>query len=146
MREFRQSIWYFHKKGHYVVVTTNGTIKKNGSGVMGRGIAAQAAKRYPELPAILGEHIKKNGNVVGLDEQHKIIFFPVKHDWWEAADIALIEKSAKELAVLAENLDGKIYSVRPGCGNGGLLWDDVKDIIEPYFGDRIFLVNPPQAS
>lgn len=64
-----------------ICITTNGFVKKDGTCVMGRGIARQAAKRWPDLPKILGNHIKQKGNVVGVlleESGTKIVSFPVK--------------------------------------------------------------------
>src|SRR3990167_85682 len=87
-----------------VVITTNGYVKNNGQAVMGRGCAKEAANRWPFLPMILGEAIEKFGNEVfiwglqDLDENseqirfNNIITMPVKYNWWEPADLNLIEK------------------------------------------------------
>lgn len=38
MREINGSnIWDFYNKGFWIAITTNGTVKKNGEAVMGRG-------------------------------------------------------------------------------------------------------------
>jgi hypothetical protein len=48
-----------------------------------------------------------------------LITFPVKHTWWEAADLDLIERSARELLKMIEvkKIQEAIYLPRPGCGN-----------------------------
>lgn len=64
-----------------ICITTNGFVKNNGDGVMGRGIALQFSKLIPSLPTLLGNHIKTNGNVVGVLTSYDgtdIISFPVK--------------------------------------------------------------------
>jgi len=45
-------------------ITTNGFIKSNGTCVMGRGCAKEAASKWLELPGRLGDLIKKMGNMV----------------------------------------------------------------------------------
>jgi len=50
MQEITGDIWEQHKLGRWIVITTNGAIKNDGSCVMGRGVAKQAADKYPELP------------------------------------------------------------------------------------------------
>jgi len=128
-------------------ITTNGFVKKNGEGVMGRGIAKQAANRFPNLPAAVGWQLQMKGNHVAnvlgiLDVDY--ITFPVKHNWWEKADFALIKRSAEELVVMADSYRGvwnRILLPRPGCGNGGLRWDDVQPILEPILDDRFMIVS-----
>lgn len=151
MKEIRGDIWDYHKQGHWIVITTNGNVKENGEAVMGGGpksIALQAAKRFPDLPCLVGALIKKEGNHVFMGYSHYLLTFPVKHNWWEKADLALIERSTKELYTLwmeesKGGLGGKeeVYMVRPGCGNGRLDWKDVKPILEKYLDDRFIVVE-----
>ena len=62
-----------------LVITTNGFVKKDGSCVMGRGIAKQIANMFPRVPKILGERILRHGNKVHhLTESPTLISFPVK--------------------------------------------------------------------
>ena len=137
------NIWNFHLQDKWIAITTNGTVKSDGSCVMGRGVAKQAKDRYPQLPFIIGGLIGWNGDHVHAIPTHKIITFPVKHNWYEKADINLIEQSAKELKEMTFLLPNNIhfYLVRPGCGNGQLNWEDVKPIIEKYLDDRFIVVE-----
>jgi len=142
-----------------IVITTNGFVKKNGEAVMGRGIALEAKNAYPDLPKSLGSMINKHGNKVFGFYFGSIWLFtvPVKPTvgpngepgWRAKAQIPLIEDSIKQLVGaepyygLMRNISDsmntlieKIYMPRPGCGNGGLKWEVVKPIIEPYLDDR----------
>ena len=145
MKETTGDIWDFHKQGKWIVITTNGTVKNNGEAVMGRGLALQAAKKFPGLALRLGKVIKQTGNYLHHDGSTGLIFFPVKHNWWERADMVLIEESTKELLDLFNNhitdYPFPIYLVRPGCGNGKLNWKDVKPILEKYLDDRFVVIN-----
>lgn len=155
MLEVKGNLWDFHERGHWVVVTTNGTIKSNGENVMGRGTALQAKHRFPQVPKLLGQYLSDAGNHCRALWGLGIITFPVKHNWWETADLALIERSCKELVVLVveidrhckdsepdfEGLPRQIYMIRPGCGNGRLEWLDVKPILELNLGDRFTVVS-----
>lgn len=144
MREIEGNIWNYHPD-HWIIITTNGTVRNTGESVMGRGIALQAKRRFPNIPHVLGQFILRDGNVLSCYSSLSLIFFPVKHNWWEKADIDLIEKSARETEDLFNNLivdyPVPIYLVRPGCGNGGLYWEDVKPILERYLDDRFVVVS-----
>lgn len=126
------------------VITTNGTIKKNGQCVMGRGCAAEAKAKYPELPLLLGKHLKENGNVpqkFSLADD-VLVSFPVKHHWFQMADIKLIRDSAIFLRAMAGTYGWhSVVMPRPGCGNGGLLWSDVRPVIEPILDDRFAVIT-----
>jgi len=80
--EENKNLWNFSPEIYYRVITTNGNIKNNGEAVMGKGIALQAKERYPGLPSLLANHIKKCGNVISISPDYKIITFPTKNNWW----------------------------------------------------------------
>jgi len=126
-------------------VTTNGVVKDNGECVMGAGVAKAIKGKYPEVPRILGQHIKMWGNIVWADHPNKLIYFPVKHKWWQMADLKLIESSTKQLFAIIEAhpnwfANQPIFLPRPGCGNGKLSWDDVKQVIEPLLHEQVVII------
>jgi len=79
MREVFGNLWDF---AGIVAITTNGFVKKDGSCVMGRGCAREAAARFPTLPFQLGRKIRAEGNHVFYFPEYKLLSFPVKHVWW----------------------------------------------------------------
>lgn len=142
MQEIWGDIWGpFGNEGDAVLrcVTTNGIVKRNGELVMGAGIAKQAANRYPALPRLLGQGVRKHGNVPLLVEEIGIISFPTKHNWKNKSVPSLILKSAERIAKLADYYD-HILMTRPGCGLGGLNWEEVKAMLEPIFTGNKFWV------
>jgi hypothetical protein len=144
MRELTGNLWDFHAAGHWVAITTNGYVRTDGKTVMGRGVAKEAAQRFPALPLLLGSTIERLGNVVHPFPAWRLFTFPVKHNWWETADLELIERSAGELVRMMTKEPAELaelYLVRPGCGNGGLLWSNVKPIIAPILDDRFVVVE-----
>lgn len=142
MKEVRMDLWQAHKEGKWCVITTNGFVKKNGEAVMGAGTAYQAKSRYPTLPSRLGEYIQAMGNTVFHFPDCKILTLPVKDNWWEEAKIPLIITSCKRLkdVMLVVGIE-EVYMPRPGCGNGGLRWDEVFPAINPILDDRFTVVN-----
>lgn len=145
MKEIVGNLWDYHKQGCWVVITTNGTVKTNGEAVMGRGIALQAKERFPGLSYDLGQEILKLGNILHYWGQEGLLFFPVKHNWWEKADISLIERSAEQLRdffdATIKDYPVPVCLVRPGCGNGQLDWKDVRPVLEKYLDDRFVIVQ-----
>lgn len=139
MRESKQNLWDY--PAEYRVITTNGFVKADGKAVMGRGCAKEAAKKYPKLPGWLGIHLLNSGNKVHLFPD-KIITFPVKHNWWEEADLTLIERSTMQLLELCDGIEAESIAMpRPGCGNGKLDWEQVKPILEYHLDDRFIVVS-----
>lgn len=147
-----------------LVITTNGFVKKDGSYVMGRGIAKQIANMFPRVPKILGEQILRHGNKVHhLTESQTLISFPVKatseiYDgtnavahmvknlklgdkvpgWACKARIDIIEKSLQEIVELADNNPHwkRILIPKVGCGAGELDFKVIKPLMEQYLDDR----------
>lgn len=134
-------------KGGVLVITTNGTIKNDGTAVMGAGCAKQASKLWPFLPREVGDSLRKRGTKLAVyhpDTAYQaVVAFPVKYHWFEAADPSLIYTSAVELRALADGLSDwkKIYVPRPGCGNGKLEWKNVKPALEDMFDERFIVVD-----
>ncbi len=138
----RLDIWIFHKK-YPICITTNGYVKNNtGECVMGRGIALEAKIKFPKLSKELGFQITKYGNNVFYFKDYDLFSFPVKHNWWEKADLKLIEKSCIELVNFCNNSKiDKCFLPKVGCGNGQLNWKDVKPVLEFILDDRFFIID-----
>lgn len=140
------------------VITTNGTVKKDGTAVMGRGCALEAKEKWPGIEVNLGDKLSRLGNhVFVLHERGPwpgpiVISFPVKHQWSEKADYQLILQSAKELVAVVTALDiDTVVMPRPGCGNGGLEWEaevpglienrGIRYILAPILDDRFHVIT-----
>ncbi len=142
MQEVKGNIWTHHDAGEWIAITTNGYVRSDGACVMGRGVALQAKQRWPGVPYELGSSIRKQGNIPFAFLEYKIVTVPVKHTWSEPADLDLIKRSMWHLSIFAEQgAFQRLYMPRPGCGNGRLLWEDVKPIIEPILDDRFIVVE-----
>lgn len=139
----RCNAWDELKNANALCITTNGTVKKNGAVVMGRGIAKEARDRFPGIDGRLGQHVQHKGNIVGfIWENPTILSFPVKHNWWEKADLALIRASYLTVVALVryENWT-RVILPKPGCGNGQLRWEDVEQVLAPIYDKRIVIVD-----
>lgn len=121
------------------IITTNGTINRKGRAVMGRGCALEAAQRFPELPERLAKLITEGGNRPYLLHDLALLTFPVKHNWWENANVPLIRASALQLLELID--PEKTYvAPRFGCGNGRLDWGLVKSLVRDL-PDNVHLIT-----
>ena len=129
-----------------IAVTTSGSLTRKGKAVMSRGVASQAAQRFPGFPEILGLLLGKSGNHVHqLGEG--IVSFPVEASAWEWPDLRLISRSARELRELADRESWNLVVVpRPGCGGGGLDWREVRPLLEEHFDDRFVVISAPATS
>lgn len=144
MLEIKGNMWNLESEYDAICITTNSVIKANGELVMGKGNALEAVKRYPPLAMLLGKYVKKYGNRAFRIKTSvgNIVSFPTKENWRDNSDIKLIIKSCKELVIMADKFNwNKILLPRPGCGCGGLKWNEVKLELEKYFDDRFTVIS-----
>jgi len=148
MKNIAGNLWDYANDPKYILcITTNGFVKKNGEAVMGRGCALEAAQRYPDFPRALGAVITIDGNkpswfYFGPDlGGREIITFPVKHNWWEKADLELIKNSTEWLNKEATTYKHNIFVLpKPGCGNGQLSWSEVEPIVS-VLPDNVWCID-----
>jgi len=107
-------------------------------GIMGKGIAAEFKKRYPEMFNDYIARCQKNEVRPGVPYLFKIpllfapqvINFPTKSDWRAASQIKDIDKGLKILVSKYKEWNIESIAVPPlGCGNGQLLWEAVGPLI-----------------
>ena len=111
-------------------------------GVMGRGIALQFKKAFPENFKAYANACKEKevrpGKMFMFDTGHMfnpryIINFPTKRHWRGKSRMSDIESGLQALADAAREYGIQSIAVPPlGCGLGGLNWSEVKDRIETY--------------
>lgn len=108
----------------------------NCEGYMGKGIAYQFKLQFPENNA---DYIKacksgmlKVGKLHVYEENGKtIINFPTKDKWREKSKMEYIKRGIDELNALIRCLNITSIAIPPlGSGNGGLVWNEVKNVIE----------------
>lgn len=127
-------------------ITTNPIVNANGEAVMGRGIALEAAKRFPtirkdfagKLAYLRREEPFRYTGYIGSYDGQAMCYFMVKNHWKAQARLDLIDLSCRSL--IADNMGrgipgGYMYENRidlnfPGIGNGGLKREDVLPILQ----------------
>jgi hypothetical protein len=144
MIETYANVWDLHDRGEWIAIPTNGYVTKRGMAVMGRGVALQAANRFPTVPSILGARIEKLGNHVHVLAEQRMFSFPTKYHWRDRADLVLIQQSCDELMARMNDhryTGGTCYLPRPGCGEGRLDWQIVRDAIYERLDDRVVVIT-----
>jgi len=128
----------------------------NCEGYMGKGIAYQFKLKFPENNK---EYIRqcKDGNfgigsILAFRESDKLILnFPTKDKWREKSKYSYIHKGIETLCIKLSDFNIKSIAFPPlGCGNGGLEWNKVKDIlinaIEPFQDKYDFILYEPSGN
>lgn len=143
MRETKGNLWELHEKGAIICITVSGSVSRQGRAQLLRGCAQQAAKRFPDLASRLGALIAAHGNQV-YNLGGGLVSFPVEETPYDNPDPAIIRRSAMELVGLADRCRWQeIILPRPGCGSGGLAWQDVCPLVEPLLDDRFVVITYP---
>lgn len=107
----------------------------NLEGYMGKGIAYQFKNKYPENNEAYKKACKNGqigiGKVFSSEEGGKVIYnFPTKDKWREKSEIEYISKGMTSLVDKLNNSGVDSVSIPPlGCGNGGLKWLEVREVI-----------------
>ncbi len=125
-------------------------------GVMGRGIALQFRKAYPEnyeaYRAACDRKELQPGRVLvhrlaRLGNLRYVINFPTKEHWKGSSRMEYIVSGLEALVQEVRALKIRSIAVPPlGCGLGGLVWDEVRPRIERAFETlpevRVLLYEP----
>lgn len=140
MHETVGDIWNFTGTA-VIAITTNGSLTRDCRAVFGQGVAKQASLRFPWLADKLGRLIAEQGSHV-FDLGNGIVTFPVEETPWSLPDLRIIARSARELRELADRSGWQRLVVpRPGCGGGGLAWQDVRPHLEACFDQRFLVIS-----
>ncbi len=130
----------------------------NTVGVMGKGIALQFKKSFPNNYIAYRDACGRGEVTVGKmfvtrettlmnDKDRFIINFPTKKHWRNPSQLEYIEQGLVDLSKIIAEKEIKSIAIPPlGCGNGGLDWTIVKGIIEKAlesFDDVDILVYEP---
>ncbi|MDR0228481.1 MAG: macro domain-containing protein [Flavobacteriaceae bacterium] len=118
----------------------------NLDGVMGKGIALQFKKQFPENFKAYKKACDNNEIAIGqsfvyveetlLNGKKIIINFPTKTTWRKPSEYKYIEVGLENLVNIIHYYNIKSIAIPPlGAGNGGLDWGEVKKRIEYYLKD-----------
>lgn len=114
-------------------------------GIMGKGIALQFKKKWPENFDIYNRACKagevKPGKIFvyhltnnATTKPQYIINFPTKNHWKEKSKLSYIKEGLIDLINFIKENNIQSIAIPPlGCGNGGLKWEIVKPLIESAF-------------
>jgi O-acetyl-ADP-ribose deacetylase (regulator of RNase III) len=124
-------------------------------GVMGKGIALEFKKRYPQMYNDYKARCDKGQVRPGEpylweDDSVQILNFPTKRHWRENSVLQDIEDGLKCLSKSYECLGIQSIAMPPlGCGLGGLSWSDVQPMIVKYLGAipdlDVYVYEPQQV-
>ena len=149
-----------HKSGNLLDADAEALVNTvNCVGVMGKGIALQFAKKFPEIlkpykDACESETLRPG--VIQVQEREDmlspryILNFPTKRHWKGKSRLEDIEIGLDALAWLIRERNIRSVAIPPlGCGNGGLDWAVMSKLIAEKLGhlaDVDIQVYPPAGT
>jgi O-acetyl-ADP-ribose deacetylase (regulator of RNase III) len=147
-----------YKTGNILEANTEAVVNTvNTVGVMGKGIALQFKRNFPDnfkaYKAAVGRNEVETGKMFiypnSLIENPKfIVNFPTKEHWRNASEISWIDEGLQDLRKRIPDLGIKSIAIPPlGCGQGGLNWSLVKPLIISSLKDldiEIVLYEPSE--
>lgn len=114
-------------------------------GIMGKGIALQFKKKWPDNFKAYAAACKMQQVQLGkmfiyelgaLATPKFIINFPTKQHWRSPSRLSVIQAGLDDLIVQMNQLNIQSIAIPPlGCGHGGLAWSDVLPLIEQAFNN-----------
>ena len=121
-------------QGQTVVNTVN-TV-----GIMGKGLASSFKKKYPDMFKAYKKLCDEGQFDVGhlwlwKGANQWVLNFPTKKHWRQPSKLSYVEAGLKKFVQQYEQRGiREIAFPRLGCGDGGLEWDDVRQLMEKYLG------------
>jgi len=116
-----------------VLVNTVNTV-----GVMGKGVALEFKKQYPDMfkayeRACNGKQFDIGNLMLWKSPVKWVLLFPTKKHWRNPSKIEYIEAGLQKFVkTYQEKGITSIAFPRLGCGNGGLDWSDIQPLMEQY--------------
>lgn len=115
-------------------------------GVMGKGIALQFKRRFPQVFQAYDRACRRGEIDIGhmhvvptgqMTKPHYVINFPTKKHWRSRSRLEYIDAGLGDLLRVVVELDIRSIAIPPlGAGNGGLNWRDVEPRIRQAFADH----------
>lgn len=135
-----------YKTGNLLLEDTEALVNTvNCVGIMGRGIALQFKKKFPQNYAAYEKACNEKSIVPRKVFVHEtdnlmnpkfIINFPTKRHWRNPCRLEDIEAGLKDLVDVINKYHIQSIALPPlGCGLGGLSWNSVRTLIENSLGE-----------
>lgn len=132
----------------------------NTVGVMGKGIALQFRRAYPDMFEAYTKAAEAGDIRIGkvfvwstgaMTGPRFILNFPTKRHWRSSSRLPDIAAGLDDLIEVIHRHDIRSVAIPPlGCGNGGLDWADVAPLIwrtlEPIAGKTDLWIYPPEGA
>lgn len=133
-------------KGNLLAADTDALVNTvNTVGVMGKGIALQFKRAYPDMYKAYARAAKAGDVVPGrmfvwhteaMTGPKLVINFPTKRHWRSPSLLTDIRAGLEDLARVVADSGIHSIAVPPlGCGNGGLNWGEVRPLIIEALGE-----------
>ena len=148
LNEIKGNVWDLLDENSAVCILSNNTINEKQRASMGGGIAHEALVRNPDLDYYHALCIMRHEYYLGTDQPSgaMMVRFPTKYNVFDyKSSMTVIQNSLETLVqIMKQYPEVKFYLPRPGCGIGGLDWENqVKPLCEKYLDglENIFIIS-----
>lgn len=119
-------IWEYHARGAWAVIPTNTQRRRDGTAVMGAGLARSAADRFAGLDARYGAQLAAGRTCVAFGAE-RLLLVPTKRHWRDPSTWELFDAAAAALERWLAARPEPVTVAVPllGAGLGGLPRDEV---------------------
>jgi hypothetical protein len=121
----------------YRGIPTSGALRPDGTAVLDRGLALEAARRFTDIDVDLGRLLASRGNHVHLIRPG-LFSFPVKQYAWSGLDLRIIERSGRELCALVGS--ARTLLPKPTTDDAGLPWEKVAEVLA-FLPDNVVVID-----
>ena len=137
-------VWDWHRFGAWAVIPTNTEVRRDGSAVMGAGVAKAAAERFADLEMRYGRCLR-DGRPFTAFTDLRLLLAPTKQRWRQPSTLEMVAEAAVRVRRWsdAHPAEGMIAVPAFGCGRGGLGWAVVEPVLRAQLsGPRFHVCSP----
>lgn len=136
MRIVRGNMWdVWGQENSLFCITTNATVSRDGTLVMGAGIAKILSEKAPGISRAAGRLIEEDDNLhyglLVIEYGIQLVgLFQTKVEFWKKSRLSLIQNSIKKLVEWCREHQWCVVNLNfPGIGCGGLSEGEVKPLL-----------------
>lgn len=129
-------------KADVLVNTVNTQLSPSGKPVMGKGVALAFKEKYPSIlddyeKAIRsGELVPGRALLFDLPDGRKWAALATKDHYFKPSEMEWVDSGLKELGEAVAKAGLKTIALPPpGCGNGGLKWNEVEPLVHKHLAN-----------
>jgi len=128
---------FWTERADWRCIPTSGAMTPDGAAIMDTPVGIEAVQKFHNIDYDLGRLIASRGNHVHVIRPG-IASFPFKQYAWSGVSLAVVERSARQLAALVGT--AKTLLPRPSEPNSNVSWEDIAKVLS-LLPDNVLVVQ-----